>query len=230
MPLRKLWNSLCGRPTLEPKEIENTEPQSSVKQTSAKKANATTPEKTAGPRLATLPTSNTKGNEVTTKPARNRFGFGGERNAEPLLCKLLAPLKITSILEVGVDDGSRAIAVVNALHAANPETKLRYCAIDSFEMGDGSVTLMQFHQRVRAEGVNPQIFPDSIENGLIRVVHTVGLVDVVLLGVSKNRWDNDVTISKLQRVCHAGTAVFYSEGGKWHRWTDAAVTSVRRAA
>ncbi|TWU22136.1 hypothetical protein Pla52o_31840 [Novipirellula galeiformis] len=237
MPLRKLWNSICGRthgatentaaadPAAAPSQPERQNARSAAS-TPAAVQPAATAKATA---TASKPIAAAK--PVVAAPARNILGFGA-RPVEPALCKLLKPLNVGSLLEVGVDDGSRALAIVSTLQASHPETKLRYCAIDAFEMGDGPVTLMQFHQRVRGEGVCPQIFPDSIENGLIRVCHTVGRVDVVVLGVSVERWKNPNTIAMLRRVCHPETIVFYNENGKWDRFadTEASTAGIRKAA
>ncbi|GAA5507852.1 hypothetical protein [Novipirellula caenicola] len=246
MPLRKLWNSICGRTH---GATENTDAADS-----AVPKQGETPQRSAAvskpPRPATVaaspaaaPRSAAKQSEAqasesakpaavpspTAKPSRGILGFGN-RSVEPALCKLLKPLKIGSLLEVGVDDGARALAIVATVQASNPETKLRYCAIDAFEMGDGPVTLMQFHQRVRGEGVSPQIFPDSIDKGLIRVCHTIGRVDVVVIGAATDKWQNPNTIAMLRRVCHPETIVFYSDNGKWERFTDTTAPAIRKAA
>tara|TARA_R110002073_G_scaffold36582_6_gene106478 strand:+ start:2378 stop:3139 length:762 start_codon:yes stop_codon:yes gene_type:complete len=253
MPLRKLWNSLCGRThgatentvdaesaaatqreTPEPSPIAST-PKAAAASASPIAAKRSEPNRSelkssrpAKP-VAAQPAAAPSAAAPAAKPARGILGFGS-RSVEPALCKLLKPLKIGSLLEVGVDDGARALAIVATVQASNPETKLRYCAIDAFEMGEGPVTLMQFHQRVRAEGVSPQIFPDSIDNGLIRVCHTIGRVDVVVIGVPTDKWQNPNTIAMLRRVCHPETIVFYSENGKWERFADTAAPAIRKAA
>ncbi|GAA4463797.1 hypothetical protein [Novipirellula rosea] len=248
MPLRKLWNSLCGRThgatentvdaesaaatqreTPEPSPIAST-PKAAAASASPIAAKRSEPKRSelAKP-VAAQPAAALSAVTPAAKPARGILGFGS-RSVEPALCKLLKPLKIGSLLEVGVDDGARALAIVATVQASNPETKLRYCAIDAFEMGEGPVTLMQFHQRVRAEGVSPQIFPDSIDNGLIRVCHTIGRVDVVVIGVPTDKWQNPNTIAMLRRVCHPETIVFYSENGKWERFADTAAPAIRKAA
>ncbi|WP_442509114.1 hypothetical protein SH528x_000664 [Novipirellula sp. SH528] len=243
MPLRKLWNSICGRthgatentvaaesaaPTQ--RETPDRSPAASTPKRSETKRSDRVKPVAAQPVVAQPAAAKPAAVQApAAKPARGILGFGS-RSVEPALCKLLKPLKISSLLEVGVDDGARALAIVATVQASNPETKLRYCAIDAFEMGEGPVTLMQFHQRVRAEGVSPQIFPDSIENGLIRVCHTIGRVDVVVIGVTTDRWQNPNTISMLRRVCHPETIVFYSENGKWERFADTTAPAIRKAA
>ncbi|WP_040770304.1 hypothetical protein [Novipirellula maiorica] len=236
MPLRKLWNSICGRThgatenaaaaeSAAPMPRETRQSGQAVSNTS-KSASATASKHSAAAKPVA---SSVAAQPAAAKPARGILGFGS-RNVEPALCKLLKPLKIGSLLEVGVDDGARALAIVATVQASNPETKLRYCAIDAFEMGEGPVTLMQFHQRVRGEGVSPQIFPDSIDNGLIRVCHTIGRVDVVVIGAATDKWQNPNTIAMLRRVCHPETIVFYSENGKWERFADTTAPAIRKAA
>ena len=42
----------------------------------------------------------------------------------------------------------------------------------------GEVTLKQFHQTLRAQNIRPQLFPETIDRGLMRVAHTIGTVDL----------------------------------------------------
>ena len=238
MPLRKLWNSICGRTHGAPENTvaaDSAAPtQREIQQRSVAASQTPLSAPTREPKrsepvksAAAYPVGAkpAAAQPLAAKPSRGILGFGN-RSVEPALCKLLKPLKISSLLEVGVDDGTRALAMVATVQASNPETKLRYCAIDAFEMGEGPVTLMQFHQRVRGEGVSPQIFPDSIENGLIRVCHTIGRVDVVVIGAATD----PNTIAMLRRVCHPETIVFFSENGRWERFADTTAPAIRKAA
>ena len=88
---------------------------------------------------------------------------------------------ISSILEVGIGDGSRCQHLIQWLQR-QPECseKLRYVAIDLFEAG-GSTSLKDFHSLITSVGAKPLPIPGDLATGLPRVAHTIGAVDLVIL-------------------------------------------------
>lgn len=143
------------------------------------------------------------------------------------LCKLLKSVSASSILEISVDDGSRAVAVLETITKNNKN--VRYLAIDQFEMAAGAVTLKQFHQTLRAKEFQPQVIPETMERGLIRVSHTIGTVDLVLIAAPLETWQTPQFLPLLSRVTHQGTMVlFRDEQQAWKELSKPAPT--RRAA
>ncbi len=153
--------------------------------------------------------------------------FGGGPHAG--LCKQLKTISAASVLEVSVGDGSRAIAVLETL--SKHQEQVRYLAIDQFEMAGGEVTLKQFHQTLRAKNIRPQLFPEPIDRGLLRVARTVGCVDLVLIAAPLEDWQGPQISQLLTRVSHAQTTLLYLEGETWKRFEPVATTTnLRRAA
>lgn len=200
MPLLKLWNSICGRrvPTAE-------QPPAGVVESTAGLPQEKPNLKSKGPRL-TL------------------FGGGGGHSA---LCKLVKPLQAKTVLEIGVGDGSQAIALLQAL---GNSTQTRYIAIDQFEMAGGEVTLKAFHQSLRAAGIRPQVYPGPIDRGLDRVGNTIGVIDLCVIAVDVVRWQTPETLSLLRRICTPQTVIFYQDDESWERFTMPPAGPVRRAA
>ena len=115
MPLMKLWNSLLGR-------------SAPAKEQPVRSANPTTDHARLGGSASRKPT---KKSGRSAKGSRlSLFGGGGPHGA---LRKLVKPLQAKTVLEISVGDGSRAIAVLETLGEAQ---KVRYMAIDQFEMAD----------------------------------------------------------------------------------------------
>ncbi len=199
MPLLKLWNSIRGRGT------PSVEPQAPLDQTESDSPAKASDTRSRGPRL-TL------------------FGGGGAHGA---ICKLVKPLQARIVLEVGVGDGSRAIAIMETLGIGTPA---RYIAIDQFEMAGGQVTLKAFHQTMRTANIRPQVFPEPIDRGLARVGNTIGAVDLAVIAIETREWQTPETLSLLGRVCHAQTVVLYQDDESWERFQVAAPTQVRRVA
>lgn len=211
MPLKKLWNSLRGRSQVNPVTTEHTLAQDAVKSESG-----------AARR------SQSASSPLKSKPKSTRGGlnlFGGPHAA---LCKQLKSLKPATVLEIGVGNGTRAIAMLATIEKAGE--KARYFAIDQFEMAGGDVTLKAFHQTLRGADIRPQVLPQPIAQGLMRMAHTHGKVDLVVIGVPQSEWQTPAIEAALARVTGPETAIFFSEGDSWIRYQLPGWDSVGQAA
>ncbi|MBD54076.1 MAG: hypothetical protein CMM05_03225 [Rhodopirellula sp.] len=205
MPLLKLWNSLRGQSTTtpEPKAEESQNPTTQVSQTSAKSPS-----------------------KAVKRPTKTTFGmFGGGPHSG--LCKLLKPLSVHSVLEVGVGDGSQAIAVMETL--SRQSDSIRYYAVDEFEMA-GGVNLKQFHQRLRNHNLHPQLFPGPVDRGLTKIAHTIGSVDLILVANASAIDNNPAVTGMLARISHEGTGVLVSRNDTWSLMEVSIGNDSRRAA
>ncbi len=62
----------------------------------------------------------------------------------------------------------------------NPTGK--YAAIDGFESaGTGNITLKAAHRLINCHGIKPFFVPGEFSNAALRVAHTVGACDLVIL-------------------------------------------------
>ncbi len=205
MPLLKLWNSLRGQSTStpEPKAEESQNPTTQVSQNSAKSQS-----------------------KAVKRPTKTTFGmFGGGPHSG--LCKLLKPLSVHSVLEVGVGDGSRAIAVMETL--SRQSDAIRYYAVDEFEMA-GGVNLKQFHQTLRNHNLHPQLFPGPVDRGLTKIAHTIGSVDLILVANASAIDNNPAVTGMLARISHEGTGVLVSRNDTWSPMEVSIENDSRRAA
>ncbi|TWU56032.1 hypothetical protein [Rubripirellula reticaptiva] len=161
--------------------------------------------------------------------------------------------EIRTVLEISAEDGSRAIAVLETLAKTLPVAattvkiadidagdaaddavaaavpSVRYIVIDQFEMAGGATTLKQFHQTLRGADIRPQVYPEPIDRGLIRVAHTIGAVDLILFAAPADQWDKPEIAKLIGRVSHADTKVLVRDGDAWKSPTTSE-TPVRRAA
>ena len=222
MPLLKLWKSLRGRRSAAAAPESAGPAVYPAKETAAAQPAAADP----GPGQKAAPAAK------QTPASRGVLGIG-RRSPHAALCKLVRPLRPVSVLEISVGDGSRAAAVLRTLAKEQPETPLRYVAIDQFELAGGPVTLKQFHQRLRQEGIRPQVFPDSVERALTRVAHTVGAVDLVLIADASDAWQTPQRQWLLDRVTHRESVILRLDGDQWRResgWGGSLDQQPRRAA
>ncbi len=206
MPLLKLWNAMWGRSA---GDTPVAEPTASPTPTPTPAVPASKP--------ATLQVS---------KTLSSGFGLFGS-NPHGALCKQVAAIQAKSVLEVAVGDGSRAIAVMGTL--AKTAGPVRYYGIDQFELAGGSVSLKDFHRTLRAAGIRAQIFPEPVDRGLVRFLHTVGTVDLVLLSQPAEILEDQRVRQLLNRISRPETTILYLQDEAWVRLTGG-TTAMRRAA
>lgn len=205
MPLLKLWNSLRGR--------------------SAKEQPAESPDVSANDSIPRSTLEKPKSNPVS-KPKSGGFGlFGGGQHSG--LRKLVRGIRARSVLEIGVGDGSRALAVLETLSKAGQQAS--YIGIDEFEMA-GTVTLKQVHQTMRAQGIRPQLFPGTAERGVMRVAHTIGTVDLILIAEGPRDAQSQAAFGLMNRICHENTVVLMQQDETWSRVSTPQRSETRRAA
>jgi hypothetical protein len=236
MPLLKLWNSLVGRPAAakqpeaEQPAVKNTAPVTEVasvtveakeKASPAKKSvTAPTPPKpskkksevAAAVRLAPIAEVSAP---VVAKTARQLKVVTRGEHAE--ICKLVVDALPTYVLEIGIGDGLRADAVMQSLLAVSGDKLLRYAAIDQFEMVSGPIKLKDFHLRMRAIDVRPQVFPDPVAQGLLRFSSTVGFADVIIASIPDEQFNSNEIQSLIARITRPSSVVFQLSQGRWKR-------------
>jgi len=195
MPLLKLWNSLRGQSTTTP-EPTTGEPKSGQSHKAETQVSSS---------------SSTNRSQGAKRSGKATFGlFGG--GSHSALCKQLRTAQVDSVLEIGVGDGSQAIAVMETL--SRQSDSVRYYAIDEFEMS-GGVNLKQFHQSLRNHDIRPQLFPGSVERGLMKIAHTIGSVDLILLSDASVIDDNPSGSDMVARISHEGTKVLVARNETW---------------
>lgn len=219
MPLLKLWNSLRGRSTqAQQTDLSPTDSPVTSEPGVSNSARSTSAKSEAGAsRSRPKPVSQTKS---------TGFGLfrGGQHSG---LKKLIKPLSAQTVLEIGVGDGSRALEVLQTLSKAGNDAS--YIGIDGFELA-GSVSLKEIHRTLRSGGVRPQLFPGPADLGIMRIAHTIGSVDLILVSAGPDHSQNDAVLSLLSRICHPNTVVLMEQDETWSRVSTPQRAGFRRAA
>ncbi len=201
MPLLKLWNSLRGQSTNTPESKSEESPNPKTQ-------------------LSSTPAKNHA--QAVKRSGKSTFGmFGGGPHSG--LCKQLK----RSVLEIGVGDGSQAIAVMETL--SRQSESIRYYAVDEFEMA-GGVNLKQFHQTLRNHNIHPQLFPGPVDRGLMKIAHTIGSVDLILMANTSVIDNNPAVAGMLSRISHEGTSVLVARNETWISMEVAIAHQSHRAA
>ncbi len=206
MPLRKLWNSICGKSKPADRTPSTDQPAAGGPATpdqqpvgAAVKPAAESPPKTSSPAVA---------------------------REHKKLCRRLESLAPRSVLEIGIADGRRGLSIVSALTREGHATPVRYIAIDPFEMGPRQVSLREFHKQLREFAAKVHLVPMDVNAGLDRVVRTYGQVDVIL-------WDQAQPPTRMQsalleRLSKPSTLILCHESGQWVETSFAAASNRSR--
>lgn len=265
MSLLKLWNSIRGRSN---SDAGQTEPEAGPTPPAASNALPlkSLPAKSQPVKSQSVKSQSVKSQPMAVagdkavapvKPAKPRLNVFGTNNPHASLCKLIRTSTARTVVEIGVQDGSRTIAVTGTLSlnlppapapapiavtdsavdaaadsdAAKPAAPaIRYIAVDQFEMAGGATTLKQFHRTLREADVRATVYPEPMDRALTRVAHTIGAVDLVLIAVPPPQWQTPAIEALVKRICHPSTQVLFLDGTDWRGWQTTSVISAKKVA
>ncbi len=92
---------------------------------------------------------------------------------------------IRKIVELGIDDGSRAMTLIEAASQNSTSSDVHYVGMDPFEgrsESDGQpIHLKDVHQRLRATGARVQLVPGNPADSLIRLANSLGKIDLLIV-------------------------------------------------
>ncbi len=208
MPLRKLWNSIRGK-SATPKVHASSETVSPGTQCPEPGLNPT-------PRIQSAQQTSPPAQRpaaVPTRPATSKSISGAATRDDKKLFRRMESLSVQSVLEVGVGDGRRSLAMLHALTHKGHSTPIHYIAIDEFELGGNALSLRDFHKQLREYPAKAHLVPMAIDAGLDRVVRTYGQVDLILW--SAEQPPTPAQHSALARLSKSHTIVFAQENGRW---------------
>lgn len=216
MSLKKIWNSLCGRPN-QSEATSGSAVTSPATNTPATSGSATTvsPVKTARtPAMVQAAEVKTQTPEIS--PPRRGVLSMLSRGEHDSLLKMIAQARPSSVLEIGIGDGSRmpAISAMFTQSGVSPGA-MKTIVIDQFELGGSEITMRDYHRQLAGLAIRPVIFPESVGRGLVSVAHRFGLIDVVMVDAAVRSAAAEELATYLIKVSHEHTLVLHQENGKW---------------
>jgi len=234
MSLKNIWNSLCGRPVEVDAAARN---QSQTEQPQpARPTGLPEPSKTSRPNVVatrgmTTPVSKIEAMPVAKiEPPRRGVLSMLSRSEHDGLLKLIAAAQPSSVLEIGVGDGSRMPAILTMLTQSGVQPgNLKVIVIDEFELGGSELTMRDYHRQLAGLAIRPVIIPEPIGRGLVNVAHRFGMIDVVLIDSQAGESATEELATYLGKVTHQGSVILRQENGKWSSSKNSE-SRVRRAA
>lgn len=245
MALAKLWNAVFGKRTptevpapavAEPKSIAAAKSSKQTISNASIAKPAISSSKTAPPVIKLSrkkakvdkqkPEMSLRASVEATAPPTVRM-FKRKNNA---WSKLIGNRNFTTVLDLNIGDGSRAVEILEAIVDATNSAP-RLIAISLFEMSGSGISVRQFHQKIRAAGGLPNAIPMALPEGLRRLSETVGTVDLVVFDGDDQALSNPLVNKLLTRVIGRDALVLKRDSaGRWQSNTAISLTRSRQAA
>ncbi|MEZ6135602.1 MAG: hypothetical protein R3C53_11900 [Pirellulaceae bacterium] len=122
---------------------------------------------------------------------------------------------LSSILEIGVGDGSRMQRIAKLVQLPTGSQQLRYIGIDEFESAKSGrhLSLKQAHQLAGQLGFKASLIPGDHNSAIPRVAHKMGASDLVIVDGGLNPQEPLVGIigTWLNRLAHNQSTVVACE-------------------
>lgn len=122
---------------------------------------------------------------------------------------------VRNIVEMGLGDGRRAERMIRLVQSRQPGARVRYTAIDPFEMraaGDGpGLSLKAAYRRLKATGAKVQVVPGDPLAALSRVANSLLRTDLLLISADQDEASLQQAWFYVPRMLHSGSQVFFEE-------------------
>lgn len=156
------------------------------------------------------------------------------QRADRSLYRRLLRVKPTRIVEIGLGDGSRAVAMMELAHR-NRTSPVHYCGIDLFEARERApLPLKLAHLRLTKTGAKIRLIPGDLNTTITRHANFLTGTDLLVLDASVSDRQLEQVSPFWPRMVHEGTVI-----ARYHKgspavsvsWLDpATMWTARRAA
>jgi hypothetical protein len=153
------------------------------------------------------------------------------------LVRHLIATPITSLLEVGVGDGSRLKRIAQIVQLADGVERLRYVGVDEFEAAkDHShhLSLKTAHQLAAQLSFKATLIPGDLKSAIPRVAHKIGASDLIVVdgGLDPAQPEVGPVATWLKHIAHENSVIFACaiQGGDLARIARQSNTLTQRVA
>lgn len=132
--------------------------------------------------------------------------------SERELAKYLLTHPVSSVLEIGVGDGSRLQRLAKLVQLEPGAQQLRYIGVDEFEAaqdGRHHLSLKQAHQLANQLGFKASLLPGTAPQAIARVAHKFGSSDLIIVdgGLDPDSPTSGELGSWMNRIAHSKSAI-----------------------
>lgn len=131
------------------------------------------------------------------------------------LFRFLVQSPISSVLEIGVGDGTRMRRMAKLVNLPSGTQQLRYIGVDEFESSQGRpfLSLKQAHRLASQLGFKASLIPGSAAQAVARVAHKFSPSDLILIdgGLDPKNPASGPLGGWINRLAHSQSTIIASE-------------------
>lgn len=135
-------------------------------------------------------------------------GLFDKPNPQKRLLKHVAAAQITSMVEIGLGDISRAQQLIAVSAKKSSEGTVRYTGIDLFEAADGGVTLKQAHQLLHPLPAQIRLVPGNAKSALTRCANELRGTDLIVVSANESSAGLENVWHLVHRMLHKASQVW----------------------
>ena len=128
-----------------------------------------------------------------------------------LIYKLIRRNKFRSILEIGMEDGTRSENMIRIAKKYGVSPNVRYTGIDQFEgrvKGQNKLQLIEMHRKLHGLDAKTQLVPGDVQSAISRIANAHVRTDLIV--ISGGQFENaklDLSWFYFPRMLHSSSLV-----------------------
>lgn len=134
--------------------------------------------------------------------------------ADRLIYKLIKRRNVTSIVEIGMGDGSRCYNMLAVAQKFKGESKIKYTGVDLFdarEEEESPLKLIEMHRKLNAVDAKTQLVPGDLASALPRIANSHVRTDMVIISAGFEEEAFEATQMFLPRMLHPSSVVLIQD-------------------
>ena len=134
--------------------------------------------------------------------------------ADRLIYKTIKKRQVKSIVEIGLDDGSRCGKMIEVAKKFSPDSRIKYTGIDPFDARDQdapTLKLIEMHRKLNAFQAKTQLVPGDLGSALPTIANAHVRTDMVIISAGFEEEDFESTKMYLPRMLHPSSIVLVQD-------------------
>ena len=128
-----------------------------------------------------------------------------------VLYRTIRRQKVSSILEIGVGNGTRATKLIRMAQKYST-CNVRYTGVDGFEASPGhQISYKDCHQKLNSLDAKLQLVPGDLMSSIVRIANSHVRTDMLVISSGYNTSDLDDVWFYVPRMLHAASVVFLQD-------------------
>ena len=127
-----------------------------------------------------------------------------------LVYKLIKKHKFRSILEVGLESGTRSEMMIRVAEKFGASPNVRFTGVDQFDArdkGQSQLPLIDMHRRLKLHNAKTQLVPGDIQSAISRIANSHVRTDLIVIAAGFDAQALETSWFYFPRMLHAASIV-----------------------